>query len=154
MIAAETLAGQFPGALAFCPGTGTEVVSDDDELGRRRLGLRATPGQVLSPGERVAGALGHRLALARCHPVPAFAGLGSAGGPDPGARAVQLKGQVACFAHYLVKLAERAIDVGYCLGASTRPYLLQPEACPERTGCHAVQHAEAPGRADAGARPA
>jgi hypothetical protein len=66
---------------------------------------------------------------------------------------VQLEGKVTYLAYYLLKLAEHAIDVGCCAGTTTRPQVLQRQACQERTFCNPVQHAKAPGNADIVTRP-
>jgi len=78
----------------------------------------------------------------------AFASVGWAGRLDPRVRVPQLKGNVTHLTHYLVKLAEREIDVGGCLRASTRVHVLQRDARQERSRYRAVQYGKAPGNAD------
>jgi hypothetical protein len=55
----------------------------------------------------------------------AFANAGWASRLDPRA---PTEGNVTHLAHYLVELAEGEIDVGGCLRAGTRAYVLQHEA--------------------------
>ncbi len=57
-------------ALAFGMRPGTEVLSDDRELGCCRPRLCAAHGQFPSPCDRSQGALRCRLPLTWCHAVP------------------------------------------------------------------------------------